>query len=773
MAAGTSLRVFAAAVGLAFLVACSAGNSGGSHAGSGAATQTSGGQGTGGTEPGGSSGGTGGISLIVYTNPCDAPDAPANCQVTAAPGCGDGKINQPNEECDDGNSLPGDGCSGICKIEPYYTCPTEGMPCVTTIVCGDGVVGPGEACDDGNMAAGDGCAADCRSVEKGYLCHTAGMPCERVHSCGDGVTDANEGCDDGNNTAGDGCSARCQIEQGFKCSGTPSKCVATVCGDKVKEGAESCDDGNAIPFDGCSASCQLEPSCSGTTGCTSSCGDGIVLGANEQCDDGNLRNGDGCSSTCQIEPGFTCASNPCVKAANGTCTLAVPAVFRDLAAASDPVNAADALKGADGNPDFEPGYDNQPAITGLLMTALGSDGVPVLAAPTSGNGFIHSAASFNQWYHSAAPNNATFAGSIVLWDKSGTGAGPYVNRWGANGEPWPAYSNITWCANPGAGASCAMCTVGAGQVCMNPCTPWGNADLCVATLTNLDGNPVFFPIDNPKAPPSLIPETRYTAQIPDPVYMGGWAAEPGGALHNFHFTTQVRYWFKYDAANPATLDFVGDDDVWVFVNRKLALDLGGWHPPLPGSFTLNAAAATTYGLTNGKVYEIDVFQAERKTKGSSFQLTLSNFTLAPSTCTAKCGDGVVSAGEACDNGTQNSDTTYDGCSTQCVPGPHCGDGTVQMPDEACDDGMNTGAYGTCGPNCQLGPYCGDGVVQAGHEQCDDGMNTGAYGTCAAGCMFGPRCGDGIVQMDAGETCDDGNNVGNDGCSAACKLEQIK
>ena len=718
------------------------------------------------TAGGSAIGGTGGLGLSVDpVDPCKSASPPATCQTTTAePGCGDGKINQAKETCDDGNSTPGDGCSGICKVEPYSSCPTEGMPCISTIVCGDGMIGAGEACDDGNKTAKDGCSADCRSIDKGYACRAAGMACERVHACGDGATDSNEGCDDGNNKAGDGCSVRCQIEQGFKCSGSPSSCAATVCGDKVKEGAESCDDGNALPFDGCSAKCQLEPVCANGSGCAANCGDGIVLGAAEQCDDGNLRDGDGCSSTCQIEAGFTCASNPCTKAANGTCTLTVPAVYHDLGAGS----------GANANPDMEPPNDNQPAIKGLLATTLAADGLPVISATaTAANGFIHSAASFNQWYHDAAPNNATFAGSIVLWDKSGTGAGPYVNRWGAMGEQWAAYSAIKSCANGAPGETCAMCTLAAGEVCLAPCTPWGNNQICTATQTLMDGNPVFFPIDKPPAPPSLIAETRYPAEIPQPVYQGNWTAEAGGALHNFHFTTHVRYWFKFDAAVPATLDFVGDDDVWVYVNGTLALDLGGWHPPLAGTVALNAASGTAYGLTTGKVYKIDVFQAERKTKSSSFQLTLSGFNLAPSTCVANCGDKVVSTGEACDNGTSNNDTVYNGCTTQCVPGPHCGDGTVQMPDEACDDGMNTGAYGACAPNCQPGPSCGDGVVQAGHETCDDGMNTGAYGTCTKDCQLGPRCGDKVVQADEGETCDDGNGISMDGCSTACRIEQVK
>jgi cysteine-rich repeat protein len=59
-------------------------------------------------------------------------------------GCGDG-VGDPEEACDDGNLLSGDGCDVNC----------------TVTACGNGIVTAGEQCDDGNLAGGDGCEPDC------------------------------------------------------------------------------------------------------------------------------------------------------------------------------------------------------------------------------------------------------------------------------------------------------------------------------------------------------------------------------------------------------------------------------------------------------------------------------------------------------------------------------------------------------------------------------------------------------------------------------------
>src|SRR5712692_1024470 len=133
--------------------------------------------------------------------------------------CSDG-IVQPNEQCDDGNFVSGDGCSAFCATEHGYTCTGEPSACTTT--CGDGLVANVEACDDGNTVDGDGCSATC-AVEHGYSC--VGSPSACATTCGDGLVAASEPCDDANTTDGDGCSSTCQVEAGFTCSGEPSICM--------------------------------------------------------------------------------------------------------------------------------------------------------------------------------------------------------------------------------------------------------------------------------------------------------------------------------------------------------------------------------------------------------------------------------------------------------------------------------------------------------------------------------------------------------------------
>ncbi len=92
--------------------------------------------------------------------------------------------------------------------------------------------------------------------------------------------------------------------------------------------------------------------------------------------------------------------------------------------------------------------------------------------------------------------------------------------------------------------------------------------------------------------------------------------------HNYGFTTEFHTTFGYDTAVSNTFAFSGDDDVFVFINGILAIDLGGVHGSESASVNLNlAATAAALGLVSGSNYTLDVFQAERHTSGSNFTMT--------------------------------------------------------------------------------------------------------------------------------------------------------
>lgn len=93
-----------------------------------------------------------------------------------------------------------------------------------------------------------------------------------------------------------------------------------------------------------------------------------------------------------------------------------------------------------------------------------------------------------------------------------------------------------------------------------------------------------------------------------------------GRLHNFGFTFELHTEFKYNGGE--VFKFTGDDDLWTFINGKLAIDLGGLHQAQDATVNLDAIA-TEFGLEKGKTYPLDVFHAERKTTASNFRIDTS------------------------------------------------------------------------------------------------------------------------------------------------------
>ena len=89
---------------------------------------------------------------------------------------------------------------------------------------------------------------------------------------------------------------------------------------------------------------------------------------------------------------------------------------------------------------------------------------------------------------------------------------------------------------------------------------------------------------------------------------------PANPAHNFHFTTELRTRFTYDAGGGQVFRFTGDDDIWVFVDGRLVVDLGGTHGPVEQFVDM-----TRLGLVDGQKYTLDIFHAERQTNGSNFR----------------------------------------------------------------------------------------------------------------------------------------------------------
>lgn len=224
-----------------------------------------------------------------------------------------------------------------------------------------------------------------------------------------------------------------------------------------------------------------------------------------------------------------------------------------------------------------------------------------------------------------------------------------------------------------------------------------------------------------------------------PIDNKGWKDKVNG--HNFAFCLETHAYFGYSGGE--VFNFEGDDDVFVYINDMLVIDLGGVHPAQTASVALD----TIPGLEQGKNYRFDFFYCERHTVASNLKIQTSLvFECAYIDSCGVCnGNGMSCCSERCpDDGNKCTieSCTSTGCKTTnktCEAKPckevscDSASGECVYTDKVCPN-TDSCQINTCNLDtgyCQSTPKCNDGLACTS-DTCRNGV-----------CSFTSTCNDGI------------------------------
>jgi|GEM_PF-3715095 len=762
--------------------------------------------------------------------------------------CGNGTVDQ-GEDCDDGNTQAGDGCSASCLNEGSSF----------ALRCGNARVDLFEDCDDNNLVNGDGCSDRCLSEGIGPGTWVRGTV---SGNCGNGSREwsdpvmvgngVGEQCDDGNTQDGDGCSARClkegtrsdlsvcgngRLEQGEECErasdgtfnvwcdgvppadpnghgtclrrgpavsgqcgngridageecdpaspllNTPQKralCTSSCqwtgtskptnangqgCGNTAIEIGEDCDDGSTRPGDGCSANCTSEGSASSSAAV---CGNNRI-DSGETCDDGNTQDGDGCSSRCVNEgrPGADCA-NERLDVGEDCVSESEDERCSDICTNQGTRECSDvADQDCCGNDRKEPGEDCDGGLFCNADCLHAGRGAALVSNPT----LSYNSVSNKLAIRPLALSPSTLYRVLVRGD-----------------SPGGSIEGVRRCLGTG-------CTSAGKQLGgLNFFHTW------VDNPTLQDPPPLLFNPDTTtansfswtfktKGEECAVHRVEVKPQEATLYVIGarqGYIAEPFGPPDSCEAAGQrldaVRYRWSWATAD-TSIATVGNENVIPSCGNGIKetgedCDDGNTRPG-DGCATACVHEGGIAYACKGQGRTTDINQPQEECEpavpeGDVF-CTASCLHAGTAPCLAPgaqgpcCGNHVIEQGEDCDD--QNT-IPGDGCSPQCLNEGAasvntCGNGTVNFGEE-CDPANSATGY-FCNPaTClRLGTppaaVCGNGTIETG-EDCDDD-NLDPNDGCSSGCqnegsqaVGGSTCGNGIVQK--GEDCDDGMQCSN-------------